>query len=269
MVAPYTAASKPSMPFITNASADIYYECWSYPAARRILTLINGYGRPHNDFRRIGKDLVQAGFKVITLDNRAVGRSLVKQPFTLQDMCADVIALWQHLEIKTSAVLGISMGGAVAQLLTLSYPARVSHLVLVSSFCDTSFALNRNQRRWDSLADAQATLTNYVAADFYQNNQVLIAAIAKQMWQQRHQTNAAQQDNVVSGFTTRARLATISCPTLVIHGTEDRIINPQAAQVFAQTIPDTKLCMLPQAGHLLLLEKPTELRDQVIDFCAG
>ena len=255
------------MPFITNANTSIYYQCWSYPATRHTLTLINGYGRPHNDFRRLGKELVQANCKVVTLDNRAVGRSIVKQPFALQDMCADVVALWQHLEIKSSAVLGISMGGAVAQLLALAYPTRVSHLVLVSSFCDTTFTLNRNQRRWQSLADAQATLTNYVAADFYQHNQPLMTAIAKQMWQERNKSNASLQDKVVSGFTTRARLADISCPTLVIHGTEDRIINPQAAEVFAQTIPNTKLCLLPQAGHLLLLEKPTELHEQVLEFC--
>ena len=68
---------------------------------------------------------MQAGFKVITLDNRAVGRSSVTSPFTLDDMCADVVAIWEHLEITSSALLGISMGGAVAQLLALDFPARV------------------------------------------------------------------------------------------------------------------------------------------------
>ncbi len=257
------------MPFLVNNDVRIYYECWSYPVARRTITLINGYGRPCTDFRSLGKALVQAGFKVITLDNRAVGRSSVTSPFTLDDMCADVVAIWEHLEITSSALLGISMGGAVAQLLALDFPAKVTCLVLVSSFCDNSFARLRDKRRWDSQAAVQATLQHYVAADFYHNNRVLLAAMAKQMWQQRHDTgsSASLQDKAISGFSSRARLAQLSCPTLILHGTEDRVIDPHAAEVFTQTISAVELCLLPQAGHLLLVEKAAELRTRVIDFC--
>ena len=257
------------MPFFVNNDVHIYYECWSYPVARHTITLINGYGRPCTDFRSLGKALVRAGFKVITLDNRAVGRSSVTSPFTLDDMCADVVAIWEHLEITSSALLGISMGGAVAQLLALDFPAKVTRLVLVSSFCDNSFALLRDKRRWDSQAAVLETLQHYVAADFSHNNRALLAAMAKQMWQQRHNagSGASLQDKAISGFSSRARLAEFSCPTLIVHGAEDRVIDPQAAEVFAQMIPTAELCLLPQAGHLLLIEKAVELRTRVIDFC--
>lgn len=257
------------MPFIATNNANIFYQCWSYPATRRTITLINGYGRPCADFRSLGKALVRAGFKVITLDNRAAGRSQVSKPFTLTDMASDVVTLWEHLEIKSSAVLGISMGGAIAQLLALDFPAQVTHLVLISSFCEQSFALLQSKRRWHNLAAVQATLRHYVAADFYHHNRALLAVMAEQMWQQRHArgTSASWQDQAIAGFSSRARLAQLSCPTLIMHGTEDRVIDPQAAEVFAQTIPQAELCLLPQAGHLLLLEKAAELRTRVIDFC--
>lgn len=257
------------MPFIATNNAHIFYQCWSYPSTRRTITLINGYGRPCADFRSLGKALVQAGFRVITLDNRAAGRSQISKPFTLTDMAADVVALWKHLEVASSALLGISMGGAIAQLLALDFPARVTHLVLVSSFCERSFALQQGKRRWDNHAAVQATLRHYVAADFYRNNRALLAVMAKQMWQQRHAsgTSASWQDQAIAGFSTRARLAQLNCPTLIIHGKEDRVIDPQAAEVFAQTIPQAELCLLPQAGHLLLVEKAAELRTRVIDFC--
>ena len=257
------------MPFIANDNTHVYYECWSYPVARHTITLINGYGRACTDFRRLGKALVQAGCRVVTLDNRAVGRSQVNQPFTLADMTADVVALWKHLEVETSIVLGISMGGVIAQCLALDFPAQVNKLVLISSFCDQSFALLRDKRRWDSQAAVKTTLKHYVAEDFYRNNSALLNAMAKQMWQQRQSLGegASLQDKAIRNFSTHARLAALGCPTLILHGTEDRVIDPRAAQVFAQTIPHAELCMLPRAGHLLLVEKANELQERVLAFC--
>ena len=255
------------MPYVARDNINVYYEHWSYPVPRRTITLINGFGRPCTDFRSIGKHLVRAGFAVVTLDSRGVGRSQVTTHFSLADLCADVAAVWDYLGIKSSAVLGISMGGAVAQLLALQFPDRVTRLVLVSSFPDRSFAITEHKRRWDSLAAVEASLANYVAPAFYRNNRPLLTAMAKQMWQKRVNANATLQQQAISNFNNRERLTQISCPTLVVHGGEDRIIDPQAAAVLATTIPTAKLCLLPQAGHLLLIEKATELREQVVAFC--
>ncbi len=258
------------MPYLVNKGERIYYECWSYPVIRRTLTLVNGYARPCTDFRHLGKALVQASCRVVVLDNRAAGRSRVSNPFTLQDMVSDVVALWDYLGIESSALLGISMGGAIAQLLALNFPERVVRLVLVSSFCDSSFALLRGKRGWGSLAAGQEMLRHYVAADFFRRNRPLLMAMAKQMWEQQGVgSGGAGQDKAMLGFSTRARLAQFSCPVLIVHGAEDRVIDPRAAEVFVQAIPNAELCLLPQAGHLLLLEKTAELCARVLDFCTG
>lgn len=258
------------MPFVSNGDTRIYYEHWRYPRTKRVTTLINGYGRPSSDFRKLGKALVQAGCAVVTLDNRTVGRTQSTRPFTLAEMCSDIIAVWDYLEIKYSALLGISMGGAIAQMLALTYPQKVTRLVLISSFADNSFALTQNRRRWHSEEALRAALTDYVAPTFYHSNRALLAAMAKQMWQklQSRTTDADWQREALSNFSTRERLAQIECPVLVLHGMEDRIISPQAAQVLHHSLRNSKLQLLPDTGHMLLIEKPAELRTVVVAFCA-
>ena len=251
------------MPFI----GEIFYERWSYPVARRVITLINGYGRPCTDFRSLGKSLVQANMEVVTLDNRGVGRSTVSRPFTLQDMVADILTVWEHLEIKTSAVLGISMGGAVAQLLALNSPEQVKGLILVSSFPLQDFTASPRRKLPEDLPAMQKRLAGYVAPAFFAKNKSLITAMAKQMIKEKQASNL--QDKAIADFVPPIPTTSIGCPMLVVHGEEDSIVPPQAALKLKQEISQATLAFLPAAGHLLLLEKPDALLDQIVKFCSN
>ena len=251
------------MPFID----EIFYDRWSYPVAGRTITLINGYGRPCTDFRSLGKSLVQANMAVVTLDNRGAGRSIVSCSFTLNDMVADILTVWKQLEIKTSAVLGISMGGAVAQLLALDSPEKVTKLILVSSFALQDFAVSPRRKWPEDLPAMQKRLASYVAPTFFAKNKSLITAMAKQMIKEKQTGNL--QDKAIADFVPPTQSTSIGCPVLVVHGEEDSIVPVQTALKLKCEITQAILTLLPDAGHLLLLEKPDALLDQIVKFCSN
>ena len=91
------------------------------------VTLINGHTRSSNDFRMMGRIFSQAGMRVLVLDNRGAGKSQVSRPFTITDMCGDVVALWDYLEIEKSSLLGISMGGFISQGIFIYTPGKNPH----------------------------------------------------------------------------------------------------------------------------------------------
>lgn len=252
------------MPFIRNS---VYYEYWSYPRPRRTITLINGYARSCSDFRSIGKELVKANFAVIAIDNRGVGRSFRATPVTLEGIAKDILTVWDYLGIKRSTVLGISMGGTIAQLLAIEAQIDIERLILISSFPDASFSAEDN-RDWPSgLDQIQEKLKGYVARKFAKTNSYLLSAMAKQIHQDQQQERVRQPRELVTNRTKREDTEEIFQNTLIIHGAEDRIVPTHAAETLAENIEQSQVVIIPEAGHLLLIEKPNELSTEIKKFC--
>lgn len=252
------------MPFIKNS---VYYEYWSYPRPRRAITLINGYARSCSDFRTIGKELVKANFAVIAVDNRGAGRSFQATPVTLEEIVKDIVTVWDYLGVKRSTVLGISMGGTIAQLLAIEDLIDIDRLILVSSFPDASFSAEDNRGWPSSLDEIQDKLKGYVARKFAKTNAYLLSAMAKQIHQDQQQAKIRQPRELVTSRTKREYTEDIYQKTLIIHGAEDRIVPTHAAETLAENIERSEVLILPNAGHLLLIEKPNELSTEIKKFC--
>ena len=93
--------------------AEIYYEEVN-PNSSNVVTLVNGHTRTSSDFRMMARILGEAGLRVLALDNRGAGKTKVSRPFSIDDFCNDVVALWDALKIQSSSLLGISMGGFIS-----------------------------------------------------------------------------------------------------------------------------------------------------------
>ena len=107
------------------------YEVWGEDG--QWVTLINGHNRSLSDFRLFGRYLVGRGWRVLVLDNRGAGQTKTLAPFSMADMVSDVGALWEAEAVARTRLLGISMGGFIAQALAVEKAARVAGLVLVST----------------------------------------------------------------------------------------------------------------------------------------
>jgi 3-oxoadipate enol-lactonase/4-carboxymuconolactone decarboxylase len=188
-------------------------------------------------------------------------------------MVADVAALWDALGIERTALLGISMGGFIAQRLVLAHPERVRCLVLVSTGAAQQ-ALTKDDAPWQAdLGAVQKKLSTYFTPQFAARNATLVTSMAKQIAKAVEAGGFAEraeaQRRALAGFDNSAHLGGIRAPTLVIHGTEDAIIAVSAADALAAGVPNAKKALLPGAGHLLLAEKPRELYDLVSNFLAS
>lgn len=257
------------MPILETDGASIYYETLGDKGDW--ITLVNGHTRSSSDFRMMARVLTEDGtLRVLLLDNRASGKSEATRPFTIKDMCHDVVALWDHLSIPKSHVLGISMGGVIALGLAIEFCARVSRLILVSSAPEESF-INRTGGDWVAEGSLlEDKMRAYFAPAFLERNPVLFTAMIQQIRQAivsgKFTKNSQMQRNALVGVSWTGQLQTIKAPTLVIHGELDAVIDHEAATMMVDKIPNSRVTIIPGAGHLLLAEAPKELYKSVKEF---
>jgi 3-oxoadipate enol-lactonase len=257
------------MPILETNGAKIYYE--THGAGGHWVTLINGHTRSSTDFRMMSRILVESGlFSVLLLDNRGAGRSESEGPFSIYDMCHDVQRLWDYLGIATSSILGISMGGFIAQGLAISWPDRVKKLILVSTSSEERF-IRQTGGAWVSEGTLlEDKMRSYFAPGFVERNPLLFSAMINQIRQAiesgKFKKNSDLQRHALRGASWTERLHEIICPTLVVHGEMDQVVEVKGAELLIQTIPGSRKCLLPNAGHLLLAEAPKELYRVVVDF---
>lgn len=261
------------MPYLARGNAKIYYEI-DHVAAKTlpVVTLLNGFMRPLSDFRMFSRKLREAGFEPLLMNPRGSGESEVSQPFTLATMREDVQALWDSLDIHQSSLVGISMGGVVAQHLAIKNQNRVSRLALISTAVNNQWIRSPAITSWDSLEEVLSFLRPYFSGEFLKRNQLLINAMAKQMIRSfmanpdRHSERAHWQRQAICQFDTREFLSKLNMKTLVVHGEADEIIPVSVVKEFQRRIPNCQLSLIAGKGHLLLAESPAWLYSTVIDF---
>lgn len=256
------------MPLISRTSAEIYYE--ASQGEGDWITLINGHTRTLRDFSLLAKRLHSAGFSVLRFDSRGAGKTVYKGQFDLIDIAEDIAFLWKQLKIEHSSLLGISMGGWIAQITATSWPSHINKVFLISTSASKPTNTQLEQPWGTTLEDITAKLTNYFSDNFAQKNQLLIKSMAKQILQQINlgvfsdQTNA--QRRAISCLNLDKVTQKIERPTIIIHGAEDNIIPFEYAKELHNKIRESQLIKIENAGHLLLAEAPKNLFNHIYDF---
>jgi pimeloyl-ACP methyl ester carboxylesterase len=256
------------MPLYISSGEKIFYE--TVGEAGPWIVLLNGYTRTSSDFKLLAKKLAAENIRVLLIDNRGCGQSTNAGDFTMEDIAADVAAIMGELAIPQATVLGISLGGVIAQCFATLYPQLLAGLVLVST--------SRNKhvfekiRPWpEDLAAATAVFAPMVSSYFRAKNSPLFQALCKNIWQASQspafQQGAQAQRSALLRYLSQERdLSPISCPTLILHGEEDAIVPCQEARDMQQALPHAQLHLFAEAGHLLLVEKSTDLFVQLLIF---
>jgi pimeloyl-ACP methyl ester carboxylesterase len=256
------------MSYLSLPDANLYYE--THGTTGPWVTMINGHTRSSSDFKLFSRKLVLAGYRCLLLDNRGSGQTKATGSFDIMRMVEDVCCLWGQEKINQSSVLGISMGGLIAQILAAQFQS-VSALVLISTYCDKKFVLGDELPWGDGEAAVVAKLKNYFAPNFAETNPLLLQTMARQISKNiglgNYIADADSQRAAMAEFNFSVlHLENIRCPTLVLHGDQDMIIRPESAKVIAARIPAAQLKIYPSAGHLLLAERAAELYQDVQEF---
>lgn len=274
---------RPSEEQIARVSTgiDICYQTFGDPGADPML-LVMGLGGPMTwwspEFCSL---LADNGFYVIRYDNRDTGRSTrirgrinrrmivqsflgfkVRTPYTLQDMADDAFGLLDHLGIEAANVTGISMGGMIAQTMALSHPERVRSLTSIMSTTGRRsvgwqdprllplLLARRSQSREHYIA-ASARLWKIIGSPLYPDTTESVRERAAETWDRGvSAAGVARQMGAVLTQPDRSRaLRSLRVPTLVIHGTEDRMVHVSGGRATSQAVPGSELLLVPGMGH--------------------
>ena len=231
------------------------------------LLLIQGMSGNHLAWGEPFLSDLERDFDVVAYDHRGVGRSsAVTDPFTITDLADDAAALIAALGWEAAHVVGISMGGMVAQELALRHPDRIRTLTLGCTYAGGEGSALTSSQVSTKLADAmmagdpdRAIATAYevnvspgYGADksaygtFYEMATALPTPVPVIMLQMQ----------AIAAHNTLDRLEEISAPTLVIHGTVDEMLPYSNAVLIASKIPDAQLETLEGVGHMFWWEQP-------------
>ena len=262
------------------------------------ILLIAGFGQQLNVWPRAFVDaLVAKGYRVVRFDNRDVGRSsrsdapaprawqLVRRRFspeqyTLADLAADTAGLLDALEIRAAHVVGMSMGGMIAQTLAASAPERV--LTLTSMMSTTgarrvgraalstrSRILGRPPRSRDAAADRLVAVMRHIGSRGFPFDESQVRGMALEAWERSGGPNPAgvlRQIAAINKSGDRTdECRRITAPTLVIHGDRDLMVHPTGGRATATAIPGARLETIAGLGHDL----PADACSQLVAAIVG
>jgi len=216
-------------------------------------------------------------YRTIAFDNRGAGKSdKPAGPYTMKLMADDTIGLMDHLGIKKAHVLGVSLGGMIAQELAINYPDRVDKLVLASTFArrdgtsgftsEINKAIEDYERSPHDKASQLKLLYTNLDAVWNKGSYRVLLPLIKLAIRFSMIKFSAGQDEAVMKHDTADRLGLIKAPTLVITGAEDRLVNPVSSEVIANLIPEAKLVKVVGGGHDLFIAMKDEFNKEVLDF---
>jgi 3-oxoadipate enol-lactonase len=222
-------------------------------------------------------------FKIIVIDNRGTGESdKPDAEFTLRDMAADIAAVLDHAKMPRAHILGISMGGMIAQEFVLAYPERTRGLVLGCTNCGTSHSVPADpaaianlipQPGMDPVEQARRAFSVACGKAFLNSEagQAILAQAIAEMgnYPVTPMHTFMRQGQAIGGFDSFARLGQIKSPTLIIHGDDDSIVPYPNADVLQGAIPGSKKHTLRAAGHMFFWEVPDEAVRVAGDFLAA
>lgn len=213
--------------------------------------------------------LAEGGRFVIRYDYRDTGRSTCHPPgepgYSGSDLCDDAARLIDTLAGGRAHLAGLSMGGGIAQYLAIEHPRRVATLTLLSTspgpaddlppMADSlkvSFAAPVPEPDWsdrEAVATYLVDLLRPFAGTHFDENYAL--GIARRVAERSIDPRSAKNHLLVGGGgeDLRPRLGEITAPTLVVHGTDDRLFPAAHGQALAREIPDAELLLLDRVGH--------------------
>lgn len=243
-----------------------------------LLMIMGMSGTKHHWGERVLEEL-RRDFETIVYDHRDAGDSTkTGQPFAIADLAADAAGLLEALDLDSAHVMGISMGGMVAQELALAHPARIRSLTLGCTYCGgegsslTSEAVMLRLAQGMSSGDReQAVRTAWevnVSPTFASDEDAYARFLARGMRYAMPVAVIMEQMRAITAHNTSTRLPDLQLPTLVVHGTLDQMLPVQNGHMIAGLIPDSRLEILEGIGHMYFLEEPERSAQLVREHAA-
>jgi pimeloyl-ACP methyl ester carboxylesterase len=240
------------------------------------LLFIQGLGYDRNGFGPL-PELLADDFRVIRFDNRGVGDSDVPPgPYSVAQMADDAIAVLDAAGVGRAHVLGVSLGGYIAQEVAVTHAERLHKLVLVSTAPGGPNQHPMPAKGVDAFArfplmeresGLRLMVENSLGDHAVRERPELVEEVYAYRLD-RAPTLAGWQAQAYAGatFDVYDRIGAITAPTLVIHGTADTVVDPRNAELLAERISRARVHTIPDRGHLVIWQEGELLARVVREF---
>jgi 3-oxoadipate enol-lactonase len=233
------------------------------------LILINGFGGSSAGWRPEFVAGLARSFRVITLDNRGTGRSDTPEaPVTIAQMADDAVAVLDAAGVDRAHVLGISMGGMIAQEVVLRHPARVIGLVLGCTTCGAPVAVPAAQETVGLLvvppgmdpreAGRRGWAAGYTPEFIEANRDFLEGMLDRTLANPTPIATRTRQMEAIRAWSSHERLHEISAPTLILTGDRDILVPPENSRILHGRIAGSRLHVIADAAHVFPSSHPEE-----------
>ena len=251
------------MPTVDAGESELHYE---RAGSGEPLLLIQGMSATHRAWGRDFLTPLEESFECVVFDNRGMGLSgPARMPFSIVDLAGDVVGLLDALGIERAHVLGISMGGMIAQELALAHAERIRTLSLGATYCGgpEGTLMGDEDLRMLGAAMASGERERVLRAMWEINLSPGFRAEASRYEAFREMATELQapkdvvfqQMQACAAHDTSARLPAIELPTQVIHGTADRLLGVNNGILIARLL-GVEPQLLDGVGHMFWWEQP-------------
>jgi len=256
------------MPTANVNDIEICYETYGLPDDPA-LVLINGLGSQMIRWPTGLLDrLVEAGFRVITHDNRDVGLSTkfdqtdATPPYTVEDMSDDTAALLGHLGVDAAHIAGMSMGGMIGQMLAIRHADRVLSLASIMSATGDEHVLSQNSdavKIFGEPAETERTAAieqdvrhrRLISGPGFPFDEDAARDLATRCYDRCYRPDGRRRQMLAvgAGKGRKDALAKTTIPITVIHGTDDPLVPVENGRRMAAAIPGAVLVEIEGMGH--------------------
>ena len=263
------------MPTIRANGIDVHYIVAGRGAP---VVLLAGLGGDHLSWG-LQVPAFRARHRTIAIDNRGCGRSSSPDdPYTTRLMAADTMGVLDHLGVERAHLVGVSLGGMIAQEIALAHPARVLSLQLHSTGARADAYLGVLLDTWRlvraqlgrEMVQQSMALWLFGRRTFAERPD-LIEMLMRQATVHPYapsDVGFARQGEAVVTHDALDRLAAVASPTLITAGEDDVLVPTRFAHEMAERIPHAELHIVPEVGHMWCWEKPEEFNALALDFIA-
>lgn len=262
------------MPFCQCQEIDVYYET---NGEGQPLILVSGLsGGSWSWYEQV--PFFKNYFRTITFDNRGAGRSSMPAgPYSIKQLAKDALCLLDHLAIDKTFLVGLSMGGMIAQELVLLAPDRIQAVVLGCTHCGGDLRIPPSPEVLETFMNnaglsheqiVDKNLPFFFSESCRNNRPQVINAYRKVQLETPLQPDHAfhAQLQAIGTFSCCDRLSQIQAPTLIITGSDDVLVPAGNARTLAERIPHAELVEIPGAGHAIHAECREQLNELSLAF---
>jgi 3-oxoadipate enol-lactonase len=252
--------------FSPEKNIEIYYEISGNNTGPKMV-LIHGLFL-NSDCWKLQLPDFEPRFHVLRFDLRGHGRSTKpKKRFTIRDYVDDMFALLNHIKwINELYLVGHSLGGMVALVYGLENPSHVKKMVVADSFCFISQEAITDVLGRISSSKLEKFALGISIRGLNPYNEELAQFVAKLVVEHMTKNDCLSATAASAGFNICKNLRSLNIPVLILVGKKDITTPVWASEMIHEWLPQSDLIILPDAGHLIILDHPHEFNNQTISF---